>query len=361
MKLTKEQLEKLVSKSVADTLADHKDFKALSDAAKLKAIADAEEGGKEAKKIVGDFLKAVLDKDGDLIAELTKKDLSEAVDAEGGYLVPTEFRTQLVEKMYADPSIRRYATVIPMAREKMDLPVEGDSVSVNWTPELSTILQSDPTFALVELAVNMLAGISRMSRQLLQDSALNEGVQELIVRMFARVLREAEDTAFMVGTGSGQPKGIRTYTISQTVAQAGANLADTDLDNLVYTLPRQYRRRAVWIMRDDRRKLISAMRSTDGKKLHPEIDDEENPRLKNRPVLIQDDIPGNLGAGTNESEIYFGAIEYYYVGDREQMFVEVSTQEGQSFEKHRAAIKVGQRLDGKLTLTEALAKMTAVK
>ncbi len=356
-KISKEDLQKMMEDTVGKALADHPDLKAFSDNLKLKQIANAEKGDPQAKHIVGKFLAALGSND-----KAVLKDLSDSVDANGGYIVPTEFRNQLIEKLYKGAYLRRYATVIPMSSDKMDLPVEGNTVSVNWTTELATITQSDPTFGIVTLAANMLAGISRQSRQLLQDAAINEAVQDLLIRIFARALGLAEDTVFMVGSGTGQPKGIRGYKASfATVAQAGANLLDSDLKNLYYTLPRQYRRGAVWIMRDDRVKLISNLRSTDGRQLHPEVDDIENPTLFGRPIIVQDDIPGNLGGGTNESEMYFGDASYYYIGDREQVFSEVSTQEGQSFEKHRAAVKVGERLDGQLTLNESFAYMTAVK
>lgn len=354
--MTEEKMKEIVAEELKAVLAEHSELKTLSDANKLSAIADAENSSVEAKEIVGKFFAALGDGDNAVL-----KDLSEGTDANGGYLVPTEFRNQLVQKLYKGAYIRRYATVIPMSSDKMEVPVEANTVSVNWTTELATITQTDPTFAVVTLAANMLAGISRQSRQLLADAAINEAVQDLLIRIFARALGLAEDTAFMVGTGTGQPKGIRTYTISQSVAQAGASLADTDINNLIYTLPRQYRNNAVFIMHDSRAKLISNLRSTDGKKLNPEIDDRENPTLKGFPVVIQDDIPTNLGAGTNESEIFFGDLSFYYIGDRQQVFSEVSTQEGTSFEKHRAAVKVGERLDGQLTLTEAFAKLTAVK
>ncbi len=359
--LSKEQrlaqiVQDAVKDEVKDFLENHTELKALSDKHKADAIASGEGASAEAREVVGKWFAALASGD-----ETVLKDLSTDVDADGGYIVPTEFRNQLIEKMYKTASIRKYATVVPMSSDKLEMPVEGDSVSVNWTTELSIITQSDPKFSLVTLAANMLAGISRMSRQLLADAAINEEVQNLVVRIFARALSLAEDTAFMVGDGVDKPKGIRAYTISQTVGQAGANLADTDLTNLEYTLPYQYRKNAVYILHDSRRKLISNLRSTDGRKLHPEIDDKENPTLNGYPVLIQQDIPTNLGGGSNESEIYFGDPSYYYIGDRQQMFSEVSTQEGTSFEKHRAAIKVGQREDGQLALTEAFAKMTAVK
>lgn len=353
MSLTAQEIAEVVKSEIEN----HTALKALSDAHKQEILAKGAESTEgQAREIVGNFLKGMADGDAAVL-----KDLSEGVDADGGYLVPTEFYKTLTEKKYHFANVRRFATVIPMSSDKMDLPVEANTVSVNWTTELSTITQSDPTFDIVQLAANMLAGISRQSRQLLADSAINEAIQDYIVRIFARALALTEDTVFIVGDGTNKPKGIRTYTISQSVAQAGASLVDSDIVNLEYTLPIQYRSNAVFIMHDSRRKLISNLRSTDGKKLHPEIDNRENPTLNGYPVVVSNDLPTNLGGGTNESEIFFGDLSYYYIGDRQQMFAEVSTQEGTSFEKHRAAIKVGERLDGKLSLTAAFAKLTAVK
>jgi len=353
--LTADAISEIVTDEVSKALDNHAALKAFSDAQKQEILAGAK-GQDQVREIVGSYIKALGEGDTAVL-----RDLSVAVDADGGFIVPTEFYSQLIEKKYYYANFRQYATVIPMGSDKIELPVEANTVSVNWTTELATITQSDPTFALVTLACNMLAGISRQSRQVLADAALNEALQDYIIRIFARALAVAENTAFMVGSGTGQPKGIYTYTISQSVAQAGASLVDSDIVNLEYTLPLQYRENAVFIMHDTRRKLISNLRSTDGRKLHPEIDDREAPKLNGYPVIISNDIPTNLGGGTNESVIFFGDLSYYYIGDRQQVFTEVSTQEGTSFEKHRAAIKVGERLDGQLTLTAAFAKMTAVK
>lgn len=105
----------------------------------------------------------------------------------------------------------------------------------------ATITQSDPTFGQIVLNVNLIAGLSRMSRQLLTDAGINEGIAELVIRKFANQLGRAEDTAPMTGSGSGQPKGLRAATISQSVAQAAASLASTDVVNVIHTLPEQYR------------------------------------------------------------------------------------------------------------------------
>src|SRR4051794_4401994 len=115
--LSAEEISKIVGEEMAKALADldHEAVKALSDTKKLEAIAAGEQGDEQAKQIVGKYLAALGGNDDTVL-----RDLSEGVDADGGYIVPTEFRNQLIEKLYPSPRIRRYATVIPMSSDKMD-------------------------------------------------------------------------------------------------------------------------------------------------------------------------------------------------------------------------------------------------
>lgn len=366
------KVKELIEQVTKDTVTEAvKEFAAQSKEYKTALFSDitgenAAHRAPGAKQKMWDFVKALVDNDA---AKL--KDLSEGTDANGGYLVPTEVRTALLEKLYAKPSLRQYATVIPMGSDRLEMPAEDTTVTVSWTTELAVITQSDPTFTTVTLTANMLAGISRMSRQLLADATVRPSILDWIIGRFADAIRRAENTAFMVGSGSGQPKGIRTYTIpaGNTVAQAGATLAADDLINLFFALPEQYREseNAVFIARDDRIKLVRKLKTTNGDYIwrldsgSGNLTQGRPQSLLDKPLITSNDIPGNLGAGTNESEIWFVDMSNYIVGDREEISSETSTQEGTSFERHRVALKVWTREDGALAITEAAAKLTAVK
>lgn len=316
----------------------------------------------ESKKVIGNFLKAMVEKDPKVL-----KDLGDASNG-GGYLTPLEFSSYLIELLYKMPVIRPRATVYPMKSDQMQIPVEASTVSANWTAELATITQADMTFGQNVLAVNNLIGISRMSRQLLLDSAINANLTDLVMERFASAIGRQEDTAFMVGSGVGQPKGLRQYTFTHTLAQAGAHLTADDLIALYHTLPYQYREQGspVWLVNDATLAIIRQLKDNYGRYIYEQgwgqsiTADGMTPTLLGKPVLVQNDIPTNLGGGSNASEIYFGDLSYYIIGDREQIFSEVSTQEGTSFAQHRAAVKVGERIDGQLTTTDGFAQLTAV-
>ncbi len=330
-----------------------------------KAFENAEFKTTESKLKVAKFFNALVK--GDTVA---LKDLSEGVDADGGYLTPTEFAGMLIEKRYKRPTLRQFATSMPMSSDKMEVPVEGNAVTVGWEAELDDINQSDPTFTGIVLTPYMCAAISRMSRQVLADAAINVNLADWVISRIADAINREEDKAFAVGTGTGQPTGFRTYTAvgGQSIAQAGANLAGDDIINLYYALPEQYRENAIFILHDNIQKLVRKLKDSSGRYLWSDTFENGGlrsaasyPTLLGRPVVTQNDLPVNLGAGTNESEIHFIDFSYYVIGDREGISSEVSTQEGTSFQKHRAAVKVVKRVDGELSTTAAWAKLTAVK
>lgn len=319
---------------------------------------------KHSNEVIGNYLRSLARGD----VESIRKDLGEATGG-GGYLTPLEFSSQLIELLYKLPVIRPYATRMPMRSDQMQIPLESSTVTANWTSEFAAATQSDPTFGTLTLSVNNLIGISRMSRQMLDDSAIEEDLVNYVMRKFAEAIGRAEDSAFMIGDGSGKPKGIRQYTFANTASQAGANLTGDDLINVYHKLPIQYRSRSdvVWLMHDSVVQKIRSLKDSTGRYLYEAgygsvfVTDGQTPTLLGKPILVQNDIPTNLGGGTDTTEVYLGALSYYLVGDRQQVFSEVSTQEGTSFARHMAAVKVGERIDGQLSQTDPIAQLTAVK
>lgn len=307
---------------------------------------------------VAKFLKAVVFGD-----NVLAKALSEGTGADGGFLVPVEFRAAVVSKRDLAAAIRPRATVIPMARDQLQVPAEAGGVSANWIAENAAITESAGTgiLAQVTLNSNKLAGLSKTSRELLADSAVN--VVDYLAGLFGRKFAQEEDKAFMTGSGTGQPKGVRQYTppTGQSIAQAGASLVADDVIKLFYALPSQYRSGAVWLIHNSRIQLIRLLKDSQNRYLWTDgLNDAPNTIL-GRPVLEQNDIPTNLGAGTNESEVWFGDLSYYLIGDRNEMTIESTTEGAGTFENHQAAIKVVERVDGQLGITDPFARLTAVK
>lgn len=308
-----------------------------------------------AKQKVAKFLCAVVNGDA-----VEAKAMSEGTSSAGGYLVPTEFRAVIVEKLLKQAVIRPEATVLPMSRESLDIPVEANTVTMYWAAESAALTESDPTFSHVLLQANKLTGLSKMSRELFADAEVN--LIDYLSNLFAKRFAQEEDKQFMTGSGTGLPKGIRQYSFSQTMAQAGAHLTADDLINLVYLLPVAYRKNAKFIMHNNIINVIRLLKDSYGRYLWVDGGgiSKAPATLLGYPVLEQNDIPTNLGGGTNASEIYFGDVSYYLIGDRQAMEVESTTVGAGTFENNQVALKVIERIDGQLSLTDAFAQMTGV-
>jgi HK97 family phage major capsid protein len=287
------------------------------------------------------------------------KELAEGTGADGGYLVPVEFRAAVLEKLLKEAVIRPRATVIPMGRDKLEIPAEAGGVTAYWTSENSPLTESNPTFGQIVLNTNKLTGLSYMSRELFADSAVN--ITDYITRMFAKKFAAEEDLKFMTGSGTGEPKGLREYTVSD-IPQASADLAGDDLIALFYELPVQYRAKGLWLMNNSIIKLVRQLKSAiDGRYIWTDGLADAPATILGRPVLEQNDIPVDLGKGGDESEIWFGDLSYYLIGDRQTIEVESTTQGAGTFEKHQVAMKMIERLDGQLGLEDAFVLLTGVK
>jgi HK97 family phage major capsid protein len=295
-----------------------------------------------AARILG-FFKGLLDRD-----LVTLKALSET-DADGGYLVPEEFRAEVVREQLNFGVMRRIARVFPMNTDTLDIPTLAARPAAYWTSENATLSTSSAEFGQVTLSPSTLVARLPVSRQLAADSAIN--IVSFITELFAEEITRAEDKAFFTGSGTGQPKGINQETL-KTVA-AGGVLDFDDLIGLFYKLQARHRASASAAFVGARRtiEILRKVKDSYGQYVwQASVQLGQPDRILGIPILEQNDI--------SESELYFGDWAYYFIGDREQMTVETSTEGGTAWERHRLEIKAATRVDGKCALVAPFAKIT---
>lgn len=125
-----------------------------------------------------------------------------------GFLVPPVYWQQgIAEFRLAAAKVRQLCTVVPgIMTNLVYMPRETGIASVGWTAENATKVSTDQTFGQIAVNIFTLAGISKVSRQLLEDSS--PAVDMIVRKDLGRLLGQAEDIAFLAGTGSGMPTGI---------------------------------------------------------------------------------------------------------------------------------------------------------
>jgi HK97 family phage major capsid protein len=178
--------------------------------------------------------------------------LSEGGTGLGDIIPPTEFHSRIAELLQKVVTLRKISTVMPLGSWKRDIAIESALASVNWTTEGSAItdsLQTNPTYSNVVLQPKKLAGLAKVSRELIDDApARGAGfsIENIITNSFAKAFANTEEDGMLNGTGaSGQPTGILTYASSGPAVgkQIAANTAITaaEVIDWVYSLGREYR------------------------------------------------------------------------------------------------------------------------
>lgn len=269
-------------------------------------------------------------------------------DSEGGYLVPDEYESTLIEKLHDENIIRQYATVIKSSNGDKKIPVVAGYGEAAWTDEEAAYTESDDSFGVITLGAHKLTSIIKVSEELLNDSVFD--LEQYISKEFVRRMAAAEENAFINGTGTGRPTGIlQTAETGKTTAAAAAITADEVID-LYHSLRSPYRKNAVFIANDSTVKAIRQLKDSNGMYLwQPGLKEGQPDTLIGNRIISSAYMP-EIGAG--KKPILFGDISYYWIADRQ----------GRTFQRlnelYAATGQVGfrtfQRVDGKLTLAETV-------
>ena len=328
-----EAIDAAVAKGIADAratfTADVEDkLKSLS----KDAIASREGVETDEKDRIKSFYKALASGDraemkavqGEIAKDYKAKGQTVGTDNQGGILVPVTVSQSIQDKLEYVSPMRRIATVINNMPAKLVLN-SGSLPTTYWVAEGAPITESGVTFAQATLEPHKAAGLDKFTSEVLEDAAINPSIQNYVEDCFVLSLALLENAAFVNGDGSGKPYGFRSSAITPlSVAQASTALAYGDLVALKYKLSTAYRETGVYVMPSAAIQNIEVQAAA-----YPyyreSIAVDATATLLGRPVYIVDEIPANLGTGTNETEIWYGNFKQYFIGDRGGLRVDLGT------------------------------------
>jgi len=276
--------------------------------------------------------------------------LQEGIDADGGYLVPDEYDTRLIDGLKEENIIRKLGHTITTSGERK-INIAATKPAAAWIDEGDTLTFSDATFSQINLDAHKLHVAVKVTEELLYDNAFR--LENYIIEEFYKALANAEEDAFINGDGTGKPLGILAASggaeVGVTTASATAITAD-EVINLVYSLKRPYRKNAVFILNDQTIAALRKLKDGNGTYMwQPALVAGEPDKLLGYPVYTSAYMPTvESGAKT----IIFGDLSYYNIGDRgSRSFAELR-------ELFAGNGMVGfvakERVDGKLVLPEAI-------
>ncbi len=238
--------------------------------------------------------------------------LEVGTDSEGGYIVPEEFETMLVESLQDWNDIRRYATVIQTSSDR-HIPVEATLGSAAWDDEEAAYNESDAAFGRVTLNAYKATRIIKVSEELLADAFFD--LPSYLARNFGKSFGLLEEAAFVAGTGSTHPTGIVTGASDSGIAFASETAITADeMIDVYHGLGRPYRRMATWILHDSTVKLIRKLKDGDNQYLwQPGLQAGQPDMILGRPLISSSSMPV---AETDAKSVVFGDLSGYVIADR---------------------------------------------
>ena len=269
--------------------------------------------------------------------------LQEGVDADGGYLVPEEYDRRLIQTLSEENIMRRLGNVITTSGAHK-INIAATKPAAAWIEEGGALQFSDATFSQILLDAHKLHVAIKVTEELLYDSAFN--LESYIIEQFGKALANAEEDAFLNGTGVGQPLGLFAEVGGGHVAGTlSAALKADDVLGLIYELKRPYRKNASFIMNDKTVAQIRKFKDNNGAYIwQPSYQAGEPDRILGYSVHTSEYVP--------ENAIAFGDYSYYNIGDRGTRSFKQLTElfAGNGMIGYVAK----ERVDGKLILPEAV-------
>lgn len=262
------------------------------------------------------------------------KAMTEGTPAQGGYLVRPQVERQIVQAKELDNVLRGLCSRLNVNTNSIQLDQLSLSTLAGWVAELAQKPETTAmSLATVTASVFTAAGLATVSNQLLADS--DPAVDNLVTTDLAKRLVALEETAFIAGTGSGQPLGIlNTPGIGATSLTSTVilDLLDAILDAIA-SVETNHGAPSAILMHPRTWTRILKSRDAQGAYYIAPAAGVQDPRTGQRgpvktlwgyPVVTSNRVPTNLGAGTNESRVIVADFREALILDRQGITVDES-------------------------------------
>jgi HK97 family phage major capsid protein len=195
-------------------------------------------------KSFGDFLLAVKRRDAKRLTTIYKarrddgdtKDMAESTGAAGGYLVPTEYMTSLLQMATSQSQIYSRVQTVTVGRDAGEWPAldqfiapsagsgqtaMAGAVTAPAKAEGATLDETQPEFVNLEWRIHKIGGIVEVSNELIADSPT--AIETLLRALFGIAIAAKNERNILRGSGVGEPLGILNAAAAIGVTPAANN------------------------------------------------------------------------------------------------------------------------------------------
>lgn len=331
--LTMEELNELVAKGIDEYVKAHPE---LTRKEVFGGETKAQEPSKEAKQAkIKSFLEAVFTKDLEAIkSHYSDKDvefykqrgLSAGTDADGGFLVPDEFRMEILRLIEQYGVARRECTVVGMKSDTLHLPSLSSSVSVAWPNEGAAITSSKFQLARVTLTAKKMAGLTPMTSELLDDADVD--VIQLLVTLFAEAIAKEEDAQVLKGTGSPFT-GVLNHASANIVTMAATKtnfnqITADDLLSLIDAVSAAAEVGAKFYFHKNILTHIRKLKDSQGNYIWSAPANGAPGTIWGYEYVTTDVMPSQAQTGVSTKFVAFGNLKHAILGDRKAVSIKVA-------------------------------------
>lgn len=290
----------------------------------------------------------------------------EKVPSDGGFLVPEEFRAEIMTTALESAIVRPRAMVIPMGTNTLSFPTVDATSNVSTvfggivvyrTEEGADFVESQAKFARIKLDITKQTALAYVTNETIKDTG--GALMAWLGQNLPMAMAWFEDLDFINGTGAGEPLGVLNpanpalTVVSKRTSQASTTILwENAIDMYSRVLPQSIGS-AVWLASPDTFTELATMAlnvGTGGSAVWL-IDAHGQPvlTLLGRPVEMTEKTPGVLGAQSDLSLVDFSK---YMIGDRESLSIETSAHV--KFTSDQTTIRAIQRNDGRPAVLSAI-------
>lgn len=295
------------------------------------------------------------------LKEVTNAYSSQQADL-GGFLVPEDFRSEIMMTALESGVVRPRATVITMGSQTTSVPFVDQTTHSGsvfggmifyWTAESGSFTETEAKFGRVKLEANKLTGYAVVPNELFNDApALSSWFNQAAPQGLAFY----EDQAFLDGDGANEPLGVFNSGAVVEVAKETSQAADTVLfENIVNMYARMLPtslNRAVWLVNQTVLPQLLTMSIAVGTGGAPVVtmNAASSPSLAmlGRPIVVTE----KCAALGDVNDIVFADLSYYLLGDRQTM--SINSSEHVKFASDQTAIRLIERVDGRPWIQSAI-------
>lgn len=249
--------------------------------------------------------------------------LQVGTDSEGGYTVPDSFARQIVESMREFGVVNGLATHITTGDNgDLQIPTVATNATAAWTAEEAGYTQAEGTFGQITLKAYKVGVISKISDELVVDSAFD--LLGWLARDHGEALGLKTGEAFSVGAANSttSPKGLLNRATVGVTTAANTGFTSDELIDTQHSVTSPYRANSVWLMNDATVKVVRKFKDNDGQYLwQPSVQAGSPDLLLGSPVFTDPNI--DTVAATKVVAAYGDVAAGYIIRDVEGITVKI--------------------------------------